>query len=79
MKYLLIAMIVSAPAFAQVECFVDGELLVIEDHQKLVIVSNHWDNENIVYHSKTPIYDVESECDPDALVVGPGEPCEDDD
>jgi hypothetical protein len=75
MKYLLIAMILSAPAFAQVECFVNGEPLVIEDYQKLVVVSNHWDNDNIVYHSKTPVSDVDP-CEDDDLVPGPRKGCE---
>jgi hypothetical protein len=73
-KYLLIAMI-SVPAFAQVECFVDGEPLVIEDYQKLVIVSEHWNDENIVYHSRTPVIDVDP-CTDDDLQVSPSGGCE---
>jgi hypothetical protein len=77
MKYLLIAMILSTPAIAQVECFVDGEPLEIEDYQKLVVVSKHWKNENIIYHSKTPVSDVDP-CEDDDLNVSPSEGCPED-
>ena len=50
MKYLLIAMIMSLPAVAQVDLFVDGEKVVIPDNRKIVLVPIQWNPLFIVYH-----------------------------
>jgi hypothetical protein len=73
MKYILIAMLLSAPVFAQVDLFVDGEKVAIPSNRKLVIVPVHWDVGHIIYHAKTPVVGLPENiptCGP--LVISPG-------
>jgi hypothetical protein len=73
MKYLLIAMMMSAPAFAGIDLFVDGEKQDIPDNRKLVIVPVHWDVDHIIYHAKTPVVDLPKDIPKcGELVISPG-------
>ena len=73
MKYLLIVMIMSAPAFADIDLFVDGEKQEIPANRKLVIVPIHWDVDHIIYHSKTPVLELPKDLPKcDDLVISPG-------
>jgi hypothetical protein len=79
MKFILATMIIlSAPVFAQVDLFVDGEQVVIPSTHKLVVVPKHWPTDRITRVSfgnakDIPTAEQSSEgCDPEDLVVSPG-------
>jgi hypothetical protein len=74
MKYLLIALILSTPAIAQIDLFVDGEKQLIPANRKLVIVPRHWNVKQITFTPLTPVLDVPAttkKCGGD-LVISPG-------
>jgi hypothetical protein len=73
MKYILIALILSTPAFAQIDLFVDGEKQIIPANRKLVIVPRHWDVKQITFTPTTPVLDMpkpDQKCGD--LVISPG-------
>jgi hypothetical protein len=72
--YVSVAMLISTPAFAQIDLFVDGEKQFIPANRKLVIVPRHWDVKQITFTPKTPVLDMPKpvrKCDGE-LVISPG-------
>jgi hypothetical protein len=73
MKYILIALMLSTPALAQIDLFVDGEKQLIPANRKLVIVPRHWDVKQITFTPLTPVLDMPKpvrKCG--GLVISPG-------
>ena len=73
MKYLLVALLFSTSAMAQIDLFVDGEKQVIPENRKLVIVPKHWDVEQITFTPLTPVLDMPEHVEKCGdLVISPG-------
>jgi hypothetical protein len=76
MKYILILLFISLPAFAQVDLFVDGKKVIIPEGRKLVLVPKIWPTESIVRVIEDKVTEIKpkEECDPGDLAFSPT-PC----
>jgi hypothetical protein len=77
-KLSLILLLISLPVMSQdVTLFIDGEEFAIPEGKRLVLVPDHWLDEEIYRESHraegiTTLLPTVVECDPDELVISPG-------